>query len=66
MPTFGLIVQSELKSGKVPEKLAIRIRDDLPRAALQPDRVLGIDQVMRGVIGRSAWVFFPPEALAFA
>jgi NitT/TauT family transport system substrate-binding protein len=37
--------------GKVPERLAIRIRDEfLPRAALQPDRVLGIDQIMRDAI----------------
>jgi NitT/TauT family transport system substrate-binding protein len=37
--------------GKVPEKLAIRIRDEfLPKAALQPDRVLGVDQVMRDAI----------------
>jgi ABC-type nitrate/sulfonate/bicarbonate transport system substrate-binding protein len=37
--------------GKVPENLAIRIRDEfLPKAALQPDRVLGIDQVMRDAI----------------
>src|SRR5204863_3461977 len=37
--------------GKVPEKLAIRIRDEfLPKAALQPDRVLGIESVMRDAI----------------
>jgi NitT/TauT family transport system substrate-binding protein len=37
--------------GKVSEKLAIRIRDDfLPKAALQPDRVLGVEQVMRDAI----------------
>jgi NitT/TauT family transport system substrate-binding protein len=37
--------------GKVPEKLAIRIRDEfLPKAALQPDEVLGVDQVMRDAI----------------
>jgi NitT/TauT family transport system substrate-binding protein len=37
--------------GKVSEKLAIRIRDEfLPKAALQPDRVLGTDQVMRDAI----------------
>jgi NitT/TauT family transport system substrate-binding protein len=37
--------------GKVPERLAIRIRDEfLPRAALQPDRVLGIEQIMRDAI----------------
>src|SRR5262249_16284849 len=37
--------------GKVSEKLAIRIRDEfLPKAALQPDRVLGLDQVMRDAI----------------
>ena len=37
--------------GKVPERLAIRIREEfLPKAALQPDRVLGIDQIMRDAI----------------
>jgi len=37
--------------GKVSERLAIRIRDEfLPKAALQPDRVLGVDQVMRDAI----------------
>jgi NitT/TauT family transport system substrate-binding protein len=37
--------------GKVPEKLAIRIRDEfLPKEALQPDRVLGIESVMRDAI----------------
>ena len=37
--------------GKVSEKLAIRIRDEfLPKQALQPDRVLGIDQIMRDAI----------------
>jgi len=34
--------------GKVSERLATRIRDEfLPKAALQPDRVLGLDSVMR-------------------
>jgi NitT/TauT family transport system substrate-binding protein len=37
--------------GKVSEKLARRIRDEfLPKAALQPDRVLGLDQIMRDAI----------------
>jgi ABC-type nitrate/sulfonate/bicarbonate transport system substrate-binding protein len=37
--------------GKVSERLAIRIRDEfLPKEALQPDRVLGLDQVMRDAI----------------
>jgi len=37
--------------GKVPEKLAIRIRDEfLPKEALQPDRVLGIESVIRDAI----------------
>ena len=37
--------------GKVSESLAIRIRDDfLPKAALQPDQVLGIDAVTRDAI----------------
>jgi len=37
--------------GKVSEKLAIRIRDEfLPKPALQPDRILGIDSVMRDAI----------------
>jgi NitT/TauT family transport system substrate-binding protein len=37
--------------GKVSERLAIRIRDEfLPKPALQPDRVMGIDQVMRDAI----------------
>ena len=37
--------------GKVPEKLAIRIRHEfLPKVALQPDRVLGIESVMRDAI----------------
>jgi len=37
--------------GKVSEKLALRIRDEfLPKAALQPDRVLGLEQVMRDAI----------------
>jgi NitT/TauT family transport system substrate-binding protein len=37
--------------GKVSEKLAIRIRDEfLPKSALQPDRVLGIDSVMREAV----------------
>ena len=37
--------------GKVPERLAIRIRDEfLPKAALDPDRVLGLDQTMRDAI----------------
>ena len=37
--------------GKVSERLAIRIRDEfLPKAALQPDRVLGIDSIMRDAI----------------
>jgi NitT/TauT family transport system substrate-binding protein len=37
--------------GKVSERLAIRIRDEfLPKAALQPDRVLGTDQIMRDAI----------------
>jgi NitT/TauT family transport system substrate-binding protein len=43
--------------GKVSEKLAIRIRDEfLPKAALQPDRVLGIDSVMRDAV---AFKFLP-------
>jgi NitT/TauT family transport system substrate-binding protein len=34
--------------GKVSERLAMRIRDEfLPEAALQPDRILGIDAIMR-------------------
>ena len=37
--------------GKVSEKLAIRIRDEfLPKAALQPDQVFGIDSVMQDAI----------------
>jgi NitT/TauT family transport system substrate-binding protein len=37
--------------GKVPERIAIRIRDEfLPKAALQPDRVLGVDAIMRDAI----------------
>jgi len=37
--------------GKVSEKLAIRIRDEfLPKPALQPDRVVGIDSIMRDAI----------------
>jgi NitT/TauT family transport system substrate-binding protein len=37
--------------GKVSERIAIRIRDEfLPKAALQPDRVLGVDSVMRDAI----------------
>ena len=37
--------------GKVSERLAIRIRDEfLPKAALAPDRVLGIDAVTRDAI----------------
>jgi len=37
--------------GKVSERLAIRIRDEfLPKEALQPDRVLGVDQIMRDAI----------------
>jgi NitT/TauT family transport system substrate-binding protein len=37
--------------GKVSERIAIRIRDEfLPKAALQPDRILGIDAVMRDAI----------------
>ncbi len=37
--------------GKVSEKLAIRIRDEfLTKEALQPDRVLGLDQVVRDAI----------------
>src|SRR5262249_40362432 len=37
--------------GKVSEKLAIRIRDEfLTKEALQPDRVLGLDQIMRDAI----------------
>jgi NitT/TauT family transport system substrate-binding protein len=37
--------------GKVSERIAIRIRDEfLPKAALQPDRVLGLDSVMRDAI----------------
>jgi NitT/TauT family transport system substrate-binding protein len=37
--------------GKVSERLAIRIRDEfLPKAALQPDRILGLDQIMRDAI----------------
>jgi NitT/TauT family transport system substrate-binding protein len=37
--------------GKVSEKLAIRIRDEfLPKPALQPDRVLGSDSVMRDAV----------------
>jgi NitT/TauT family transport system substrate-binding protein len=37
--------------GRVSERIAIRIRDEfLPKAALQPDRVLGLDSVMRDAI----------------
>lgn len=37
--------------GKVSEKLAMRIRDEfLPKAALQPDEVLGVDAVMQDAI----------------
>ena len=37
--------------GKVSERIAIRIRDEfLPKAALQPDRVLGVDAVMRDAV----------------
>jgi NitT/TauT family transport system substrate-binding protein len=37
--------------GKVSERLAARIRDEfLPKEALQPDRVLGLDAVMRDAI----------------
>jgi NitT/TauT family transport system substrate-binding protein len=37
--------------GKVSERIAIRIRDEfLPKAALQPDRILGVDAVMRDAI----------------
>ena len=37
--------------GKVSEKLASRIRDEfLTKEALQPDRVLGLDQIMRDAI----------------
>lgn len=37
--------------GKVSERLAIRIRDEfLPKAALQPDQVLGIDAITRDAI----------------
>jgi NitT/TauT family transport system substrate-binding protein len=37
--------------GKVSERLAIRIRDEfLPKAALSPDRVLGIDSMTRDAI----------------
>jgi NitT/TauT family transport system substrate-binding protein len=37
--------------GKVSERLATRIRDEfLPRAALQPDEILGVDAVMRDAI----------------
>jgi NitT/TauT family transport system substrate-binding protein len=38
--------------GKVSERLAIRIRDEfLPKAAMQPDRISGIDAVMRDAVG---------------
>jgi NitT/TauT family transport system substrate-binding protein len=37
--------------GKVSERIAIRIRDEfLPKAALQPDRILGVDSVMRDAV----------------
>jgi NitT/TauT family transport system substrate-binding protein len=37
--------------GKISERLAVRIRDEfLPKAALAPDRVLGIDATMRDAI----------------
>jgi NitT/TauT family transport system substrate-binding protein len=37
--------------GKVPERLAIRIRDEfLPKAAMQPDHVSGLDAVMRDAV----------------
>jgi NitT/TauT family transport system substrate-binding protein len=37
--------------GKVSEKLSVRIRDEfLPKAALQPDRILGIDSIMRDAV----------------
>lgn len=37
--------------GKVSEHLAVRIRDEfLPKAAMQPDRVLGLDAVMHDAI----------------
>jgi NitT/TauT family transport system substrate-binding protein len=37
--------------GKVSERLAIRIRDEfLPKAAMQPDQVLGLDAVMRDAV----------------
>jgi NitT/TauT family transport system substrate-binding protein len=37
--------------GKVSEKLAIRIRDEfLPKAALQPDRISGVDSVMADAV----------------
>jgi NitT/TauT family transport system substrate-binding protein len=37
--------------GKVSERLAVRIRDEfMPKEALQPDRVLGIDAVMRDAV----------------
>ena len=37
--------------GKISERLAVRIRDEfLPKAALSPDRILGIDATMRDAI----------------
>jgi NitT/TauT family transport system substrate-binding protein len=37
--------------GKVSERLAIRIRDEfLPKAAMSPDRMLGIESIMRDAI----------------
>jgi NitT/TauT family transport system substrate-binding protein len=37
--------------GKVSERLAVRIRDEfLPKAAMSPDRMLGIESIMRDAI----------------
>jgi NitT/TauT family transport system substrate-binding protein len=47
--------------GKVSERLAIRIRDEfLPKAAMQPDRVSGIDAVMSDAVDFK----FMPAALS--
>jgi NitT/TauT family transport system substrate-binding protein len=44
-------VKAYVDYGKVPERLAVRIRDDfLPKAALSPDRILGIDATTRDAI----------------
>jgi len=37
--------------GKISERLAVRIRDEfLPKPAMSPDRILGIESIMRDAI----------------